>query len=240
MTALQQQARALGDPTRHAVFRYLADADRPVGVAELTAHFGLNHNAIRQHLAKLVAARLAIEATARPSGPGRPRLVYAVDPAAEGRWGTVGPYERLSHLLVEVIRTGRAPDEVGRRAARAVVGTTPSGDAVADIATAIARQGFDPDVRRVPGRIEIVLRRCPFESAARADPGTVCALHLGLAEGAAAGTGVVVDELVAHDPRRAGCRLRLRVGGDAPGPAPAGPETRSRPAKLSLQARARR
>jgi DNA-binding transcriptional ArsR family regulator len=36
MTTLQQQARALGDPTRHEVFRYLADASGPVDVAELT------------------------------------------------------------------------------------------------------------------------------------------------------------------------------------------------------------
>jgi DNA-binding transcriptional ArsR family regulator len=55
---LQEQARALGDPTRHEIFRYIADAGRPVDVAELTAHLGLNHNAIRQHLAKLVHAEL--------------------------------------------------------------------------------------------------------------------------------------------------------------------------------------
>ena len=38
MTTLQEQARALGDPTRHGVFRYIADADRPVleGRPELT------------------------------------------------------------------------------------------------------------------------------------------------------------------------------------------------------------
>ena len=29
-TSLQQQARALGDPTRHAIFRYLADAGAKV------------------------------------------------------------------------------------------------------------------------------------------------------------------------------------------------------------------
>ena len=56
-TRLQEQARALGDPTRHGIFRYVADAARPVDIAELTEHFGVNHNAIRQHLAKLVRAR---------------------------------------------------------------------------------------------------------------------------------------------------------------------------------------
>ena len=38
---LQEQAKALGDPTRHRIFRYVADADRPIDVAELTAHFAL-------------------------------------------------------------------------------------------------------------------------------------------------------------------------------------------------------
>ena len=51
--SLQEQARALGDPTRHDIFRYVADSDEPVDVRRpvLTADFGSNHNAIRQHLA---------------------------------------------------------------------------------------------------------------------------------------------------------------------------------------------
>src|SRR3546814_1263462 len=73
MATLQQQARALGDRTRHAIFRYITDADAPVGVAELTDHLGLNHNAIRQHLAKLVDAQLVVGATAPTGVRGRPR-----------------------------------------------------------------------------------------------------------------------------------------------------------------------
>ena len=43
---LQVQAKALGDPTRYRIFRYVADETDPVGVAELTEHLGLNHNAL--------------------------------------------------------------------------------------------------------------------------------------------------------------------------------------------------
>ena len=68
--SLQHQARALGDPTRHAIFRHVSDAPAPVGVAELTQLLGLHHNAIRQHLAKLVEARLLVESSARPAGRG--------------------------------------------------------------------------------------------------------------------------------------------------------------------------
>ena len=72
MTAtMQEQARALGDPTRHAIFRRIADAGRPLGVAELNEHFPLNHNAIRQHLAKLVSAGLVVESKSTDGRPGR-------------------------------------------------------------------------------------------------------------------------------------------------------------------------
>jgi predicted ArsR family transcriptional regulator len=211
--SLQAQARALGDPTRHGIFRHVVDAARPVDVAELTEAFGLNHNAIRQHLAKLVAAGLVVEAKAARTGPGRPRLVYSVSPSAESRWGTVGPYERLSVLLAEIIRTGDTPVEVGRRAGEQFpVAAGPATASVADMAAVMASQGFDPEVRARGRRYDIVLHTCPFASAVLTDRDTVCDLHLGLAEGLAAGTDeVAVDELVAKDPRRAGCRLRMHV-----------------------------
>ena len=91
LSTIQEQARALGDPTRHAIFRYVLDAPDPVGVGELTDHFGLNHNAVRQHLTKLVAADLVLEGRAATTGRSRPRLTSTVDPAAESRWGVTGP-----------------------------------------------------------------------------------------------------------------------------------------------------
>jgi len=210
-TSLQSQARALGDPTRHAIFRRLAEADAPLGVAELNERFPLNHNAIRQHLAKLVAAGLVVETREQRQGPGRPRLLYAVDPGAEGSWGTTGPYERLSLLLVEVLRSGAPPDEVGRRFADLFRAASPSGDVVADLVAAMARQGFEPEVREARDGAEIVLHHCPFANVAVADRDTICSLHLGIAEGLAEGSDATVAELVAHEPLRAGCRLRLRA-----------------------------
>jgi predicted ArsR family transcriptional regulator len=213
---LQQQARALGDPTRHRIFRHVLDAGAPVDVEELTAAFGLNHNAIRQHLAKLVDAGLVVEAKAASRGPGRPRLVYTVDPAADSRWGAIGPYERLSMLLTEIIRTGETAVEVGRRAGGEIaVAASPSDATVADIADAMAREGFEPVVSRRGNRVDMVLQRCPFESAVLTDADVICDLHLGLAEGLVEGAGdLVLDELVAKDPRRAGCRLRFHVEPD--------------------------
>jgi len=215
MTTLQEQARALGDPTRHGIFQYVADAAGPVDIAELTDHFGLNHNAIRQHLAKLVSAGLVTEDHAESSGRGRPRLLYRLDPAAESRWGVTGPYEQLSVLLAEILRTGDSAFDVGKRSVpRPRRAAEVSNDPIGVVVEGMARRGFEPVVRNARGnRVDVVLRNCPFESAVLADPDTICDLHLGIAEGVAelAGEHLVVDELVAHDPRRANCRLRMHL-----------------------------
>lgn len=204
---LQQEARALGDPTRHTIFRYLAGSEEPVDIAELTDAFGLNHNAIRQHLAKLLEVGLVVERTAPPGRPGRPRLLYEVDPGVASRWGVIGPYERLSLLLAEVASTGDAPREVGRRAGRAGAADLDSVDGLDRLASAMHRQGFDPDVRRRGAQVEVVLRSCPFATTAAVAPEVVCELHRGLAEGVAEDSDVVIDDLLPSDPRRAGCRL---------------------------------
>ena len=213
---LQEQARALGDPTRHAIHRHLTEAGRPLGIAELTDLVGVTHNAVRQHLAKLVDAGLVLEGRDAPTGRGRPRLVYEPHPAAAGAWAATGPYERLSRLLVDIIRTGRTAEEVGRAAADQFRAPSPSGDAAVDIQAAMTRQGFDPETLDKRTGPEIVLHTCPFASVADADRATVCALHLGIAEGLADGSSHVVRELVANDPHRADCRIRL-----APAPASA-------------------
>jgi predicted ArsR family transcriptional regulator len=213
MTTLQQQARALGDPTRHEIFRYLVDAERPVDIAELTDHLGLNHNAIRQHLSKLVAAELAVEAKAATGARGRPRLCYTTAPAVESRWGVTGPYERLALMLSEIIRTGDSAVEVGRRAGRRRrLGSPDVVDPVADLVEQMARHGLDPTLRQTDRGADITLHTCPFVSAAMADPDTVCGLHLGIAQGLAESAGgLVIDELVPKDPRRAQCRLHCHT-----------------------------
>jgi predicted ArsR family transcriptional regulator len=139
--------------------------------------------------------------------------VYTVDPSAESRWGVTGPYERLTLMLTEIIRTGDAPVEVGRRAGRrAHTGTLEPADPVAGLVDAMDRQGFEPTAKRRGSRIDIVLGACPFETTALADPDTVCGLHLGIALGVAESlAGVVIDELIPRDPRRGTCRLRCHV-----------------------------
>lgn len=212
---VQSQARALGDPTRFRIFRYIFEAARPVDVAELTSYTQLNHNAVRQHLEVLTSAGLVTEGQEERTRPGRPRLLYESAPDSAGLWGTPGPYEQLATSLAEAMRTGASPEDVGRRAglarAREMARKAPLGDGIEAIQHEMARAGFKPSRRDRPRGVEIVLERCPFESAAAANAKAVCPLHLGLAKGLAEGIGgVEVEGLVPKNPHKAGCRLLLR------------------------------
>lgn len=216
---VQRQARALGDRTRFEIFRYVAESPSPVRVAALATHFGVNQSAIRQHLAKLCEARLLIEEQGSGARTGRPPYQYRLAPAAMGTWGSAGPYELLSLLLLEVASGRRTPVEAGAEAGRGLAADHREGAHPVDvIESEMARRGFEPRRHRLPTSVEIVLERCPFEAAATADPGVVCEIHRGLVEGIldAMGAELCVADLVTYDPRQAGCRLQLRAEAAAP------------------------
>ena len=83
---------------------------------------------------------------------------------------------------------------------------------IAELMHQMASHGFEPSLRQKGSKGDITLRTCPFATTALADPDTVCELHLGIAYGIADNLeGLVIDELVPKDPRRAGCRLRCHV-----------------------------
>lgn len=209
---VQREARALGDPTRHRLFRYIADAPQPVGVAELTSHVGLNHNAVRQHLAVLKEAGLVTQETEARSRRGRPRLMYRIHPEVAGRWETPGAYAWLAGVLSGALRRQQGAHQAGRqeghRRAAELAGPYDSADL---LEAEMTRRGFRPSRTEHGPRISLVLRQCPFAEVAVGDQGTVCQLHLGLAEGLAEGLGgLAVEELTVKNARQAGCRLTIR------------------------------
>ncbi|MHB1850369.1 MAG: helix-turn-helix domain-containing protein, partial [Acidimicrobiales bacterium] len=126
--------------------------------------------------------------------------------------GTPGAYAWLANLLSDAVRRRAEPRQVGRedgrRRATELAGT---GEEVDLLEAEIARRGFRPTRVERGRKVELLLGRCPFADVAASDPGTVCQLHLGLAEGLAEGLGGLdVEGLAAKDPHRAGCRLSLR------------------------------
>ena len=211
-TTLQEQAKALGDPTRHAIFRHIAQAGRAVGIAELNDQFPFNHNAIRQHLAKLRDAALLIEERGQRSGPGRPPLLYRPVPGAVERWEGAGPYEALSMMLIDVLRGEGTPLEVGRKAGRELADQYGADGDTLDILDAVARRmGFEPQREQTECGADVVLDRCPFVGPASAAPDIVCDLHRGISEGIAlaAQDDADISDLVVRPPASAGCRIQV-------------------------------
>jgi predicted ArsR family transcriptional regulator len=218
---VQRQARALGDPTRYDIFRFVAESPAPVRVAALAQYLGFNHNAVRQHLAKLTEAGLLTEERASPTTTGRPPLEYRVAPTAMGSWGAPGPYEFLALMLLDIADGACSPVEVGAHAGRALSESCAEGaDPLDTLEAEMARRGFEPK-RETRGPVtELVLERCPFLAAASAHPEVVCQIHRGLAAGILDGMGaeVRVGNLIVHPPAEAGCRLQFERRPPAPAP----------------------
>lgn len=219
---LQLEARALGDATRYRLFRYIVEAAGPVGIDELTAYVQLNHNAVRQHLAVLKEAGLVIEETEQRDRPGRPRLLYRQHPEVAERWGAPGSYAWLAGLLSAAIRRQQQPRQAGRQDGhRRAAEISGPGDPADRMELELSLRGFRPARAEERGLLDFTLGRCPFADVAAADPGTICQLHLGLAEGLAEGLGrLTVQGLKPANPHRGGCHLTVRrdePGRDEPG-----------------------
>ena len=207
---LELRARVLAEPARRRVWDAVRSAAQPVGVSELAATLAIHPNTVRLHLARLVEAGLVLETVETDRHPGRPGYRYraaGADPAADA-WA----YRRLAALLAHAVRSRVSAREAGRAVAASNAGPLAGSDPVEAIASALAEEGFVPEVQHAKhDHIEIVLHACPFADAAAEDPATICELHLGLAEGAAQAIGgVEVDRLHINDPYQAGCRLELR------------------------------
>jgi predicted ArsR family transcriptional regulator len=202
-------ARVLADPTRRRILDLVVASPEPITVAAITDAVGCHHNAVRQHLARLCAAGLVIEAREQRDTPGRPRLLYRA--ARRAPRDASDDYRRLARLLLRVARTGAAARDVGRDAGREdAKASRTTADPVAALEHETARHGFMPTRVHRNGRIELVLDRCPIADVAADDPATVCALHRGLAEGFLdALGGAHVTALTAKDPHRAGCRIAI-------------------------------
>lgn len=219
--SLLREAKALGDPTRYRIFRYIDEAKQPVYVDELTGLLHVNHNAVRQHLAVLKEACLVSEQLENRSKPGRPRLQYSANPQMSGAWGTEGPYQTVAVLMAEIIKTKRSAREVGRDCGKRRLQRSnwPKQSLLTVLNENLTKDGFNPRPSETDSGWDIVLQRCPFVEVAAIDPNTVCQLHLGLLEGLAQELDPVIDlSLTVRDPRRAGCRVKVKItNGTSPG-----------------------
>lgn len=183
--------RALAHPLRLRLLGLL-EAEGPLDVPALAEQLGLRPNGVRRHLELLLRAEAISTVSASTKGPGRPRLLYEATPSA--------PRERVGYPLLADMLAGTvgrlgnadAAQEEGRRWGRILVrrpqpsASLDADEAAARLTSMLDRLGFAPETEATETGLRVDLRRCPFLDTARAYPGVVCSLHLGLMRGALA------------------------------------------------------
>jgi predicted ArsR family transcriptional regulator len=180
---------------RAEVLELLRAADSPLGVKQVADQVGLHPNSARFHLDALVEAGLAARAPqARPS-PGRPSMGYQAVTD-----GAVAAGHRHYRLLAEMLTSlvsgvlpepGQIAAQAGREWGRylteqpAPYQRVSASEAIARLTGTLEEIGFAPEP--VPGKASSLrLRHCPFREVAENHQDVVCALHLGLMQGALA------------------------------------------------------
>jgi predicted ArsR family transcriptional regulator len=187
--------------SREAVMDALRQAGAPLTVYDLAERVGLHSNTIRFHVARLVAAGLVREAQTAPSGPGRPRLLYAVVPGEPLHREPRG-YRLLAQILASYLAASD-PDATasailaGRRWGQflteqpAPLLRLNARAASERLVGVFATLGFQPEAAD-DGR-QILLHHCPFREVAEQQPEVVCSVHLGLMRGALATLGAPLE-----------------------------------------------
>jgi predicted ArsR family transcriptional regulator len=170
----------------------LHEAAHPLAAAEVARRTGLQLSTARFHLDALVADGLVDRTTEERSTPGRRRILYTVRADASGPRG----YGLLAEMLADLVTTAGGPDsspiETGRAWGRHLV-HRPAPPERRDAETAVAplvrmldAMGFRPRERTDADRTNLHLRHCPFREVALRHPEVVCAIHLGIMQGALA------------------------------------------------------
>lgn len=197
--------------TRERILREVVTL-KDATIKQLAAALELHENTVRDHLTRLRSEGRVRHRAVALEGRGRPALHWsAVDEAS------ASPAAGLAISLATALSAttdvpSRAAEmarlagrEWGERVAAEPRTATSLSGAVCEV---MREQGFDPGVGE--DSTEIVLRRCPLQSAVSAHPQIVCAVHAGLLEGLAAAHGDrAAIELVPRVPAGP-CTVRVR------------------------------
>ena len=180
---------ALG-PRRTEVLAFLRNADAPRSAADVAAATGLHVNTARFHLDGLVADGFAEREAEERDVPGRPRMLYFARAQSSGPRSFGLLAEMLTGLVASLEGAGPVATEAGRAWGRHLIErAAPSEKVDADEATRRLNRvldaiGFQPEVRPAGDETELRLHHCPFREVAERHTDVVCAIHLGLMQGA--------------------------------------------------------
>lgn len=172
------------------VLAVLRAAESPLSAAEIAAKCGLHVNTSRLHLDGLAADGLAERITEPRLVPGRPRILYAPKASSGGSRSYRLLSEMLVGFLASLSNAEPAALEVGREWGRHLVErSAPSArvdaaEATGRLTELLDRMGFQSELRRGDDGAEVLLHHCPFREVAEGHTDIVCAIHLGVMQGA--------------------------------------------------------
>lgn len=211
---------ALDDPTRRALYRYVADAAHDVGREEAAAAVGAARGTVAFHLDRLVDAGLLtviyrrLNARAGP-GAGRPSKLYRT--SSDAAEVSIPPRR---YLIAGEILTA-ALDSIGsatagpavRQAAldqgrRAVVAAVAGDSPLPGLLTTLTSLGYEPEI--VTGD-DIRLRNCPFHTLVNHSMERTCAMNQAFLEGVLDGLGDQ-EHRAELSPSPGHCCVRLHLG----------------------------
>lgn len=207
---------------RDRILEALRNSAEARSISSLADEIGVHPNTVRFHLDGLVKAKLVEEMTDRVSGRGRPPTRYR----ASRRMDRAGPtnYSLLAAVMTDYVAThARDPVRAGTELGRAwgpklTKRRAPSREqALDDFVDVLAEVGFGPEPPATRPVDDIRLRHCPFIEVVDRHQPVVCALHLGLMQGAltAMQAPLAVDRLDPFvEPDLCVARLRTTTEGD--------------------------
>lgn len=210
---------------REQVLRALKQSGGPADIATLAERLGVHANTVRFHLEALCRTGRVERVAATPTGPGRPAALYRAVPGMDPAGPT--QYRTLARILAEDIADGPQPRAraiaAGRRwgavHAEEMRSSAPTSDRdmtsgsretaddgdgtalpahVPELMELLEDLDFDPEFGPAEHPGAVGLRHCPFLDLVAEYPGVICAIHLGLMQGAlqAWDSRTEVDDLV--------------------------------------------
>lgn len=203
---------ALAEPTRRALYAYIAAQGRAVSRDEAASATGTKRATAAFHLERLVDDGLLEARFARVSGrtgPGAGRTAKLYARSRQRIAVSLPPrrYEIAGEVLASALEAAREATGVSEAVARAA---DQAGKQIAaggtDLAEVLTRSGYEPKEGPEGG---IHLANCPFHELAARHADLVCAMNLHLLRGLIGGLGVCAQARL--DPAEGRCCVTITL-----------------------------
>jgi predicted ArsR family transcriptional regulator len=196
----QKLTSALADPTRFAIYQYVAASKDSLSVQEIAEHFAIHPNVARLHLSKLEDVDLIKSFPDKTGKGGRPSRLYALSDQVVSLQFPPRNYQLLADIALEsLLSFGEAGEQalikmghrMGLEMAKQAIHQHPinlAGATVEEILNHIHRlviaQGLKPDIEVVDGGVvRFRVFNCTFSETAKRFANSVCKLHNAMLSG---------------------------------------------------------